>query len=95
MTRARRTALALAIPLLTARLAAASCTSRHCPDQAAIDAVRAQIGATCNCEGAKNHGEYVSCARGVISAKVKDHTLAKSCKGAVGRCEAKSLCALD
>jgi hypothetical protein len=89
-----RGALALAVLAVT-RLAVAdggSCTSPRCPDQAAVDAVQAQIAAACHCVGATNPGQHMRCATRVVAAAVKGGTLAKSCSGAVRHCQAQLGC---
>lgn len=49
---------------------------------------RAAVAANCNCAGATNHGDYVSCAAEQANATLVN----KSCRGAVKRCAAKSTC---
>lgn len=61
-------------------------------DAAAVAATRAQVTATCPCDGFPNHGQYVKCARGVANDLADANALPKSCKGAVVSCAARSTC---
>jgi len=49
---------------------------------------RAAVDSNCDCAGATNHGEYVSCAVDQINATLVN----KSCRGVVKRCAARSTC---
>ena len=63
-------------------------------DAEAVAAARAQIAQDCDCAGAASHGEYVSCAVGVVNdrAKAEPQLLPTYCKGFVKRCAARSTC---
>jgi hypothetical protein len=63
------------------------------PDcEAARCAVQAAIAAKCPCEGATNHGRYVSCVAHVVKQLSQDGTVPTNCNGKVVRCSAKSIC---
>jgi hypothetical protein len=63
-----------------------------CTDDAAVAAARAQVAATCPCNGFANHGQYVRCARGVARTMVDLNTLPRMCTGNVVSCAARSTC---
>src|SRR5439155_1337887 len=59
-----------------------------CSDPAAAAAVRAQ----CDCAGAKNHGQYVSCVSAATNAAIRAGTLPKDCASTVMDCASNSTC---
>lgn len=61
-------------------------------DRAAIDAVRADVAANCDCPGALSHRSYVACARSVITAATDASSLRPECERAVLRFERRSTC---
>jgi hypothetical protein len=73
-------------------LAGAQCTSAKCTDVDAVANARAVVAAACDCNGAKNHGQYVRCAKQVLKSAIAGGTLQRQCKGAVMKCEAHSTC---
>jgi hypothetical protein len=73
-------------------LAGAQCTSAKCTDVDAVANARAVVAAACDCSGAKNHGQYVKCAKQVLKSAIAGGTLQRQCKGAVMKCEAHSTC---
>jgi hypothetical protein len=85
-------ALGCGLMLTTATGARAAKCDPTGADAASIAAARAAIDQACDCEGARNHGQYVRCAAAVLKAEVGAGNLPKSCKGAVQRCAARSTC---
>jgi hypothetical protein len=61
-------------------------------DEQDVLEARAEITATCDCPGAATHGEYVRCARGIVTARVGDGRLFRGCKQTVMDCAATSVC---
>ena len=49
------------------------------------------VNAKCHCDGAKNHGQYVSCVAHVTKA-LAACGMPNNCKGKVTRCAARSTC---
>jgi hypothetical protein len=84
--------LALVAALAATLVPLGSVARAACDDPAAAEAVRAQIGETCICDAASNHGRYVSCVAREVRQAVADDALPKNCKGAVMRCAARSTC---
>ncbi len=80
--------LLLALP----GLAGAQCTSPKCTDVDAVTNVRAVVAAACDCSGAKNHKQYVKCAKQVLKSSIADGTLQRECKGSIMGCESHSTC---
>jgi hypothetical protein len=69
---------------------AASATKIDCePSRCAAQAAIAQ---ECPCEGASNHGQYVSCVAHVVRRLAASGEVAVNCKGKVTRCGARSTC---
>jgi len=87
--------LALASLCLDPAVALAGCGDQLGDAQAVADA-RDAIDSTCTCSTedppAVNHGQYVSCAVGVVNQRAGDNLLPTYCKGAVKRCAARSTC---
>jgi hypothetical protein len=92
MSLLERAASAIAISLLAAELAAAACLTGRCRDEGAVETVRAQVAATCQCDQAFSHRQYLRCARDVIRAAVKDRSLPGACGKSVKRCEQATTC---
>jgi hypothetical protein len=67
----------------------ASCTSAKCPDQLAVDDLRARIAVECDCTGAASPGDWARCVKRVTK---EAGTVPKTCAKAVRRCEAKTTC---
>jgi arylsulfatase A len=82
----------LVVLVLAARAASAACTSARCPDEAAVEAVRARIALACDCSAATRHPTYVRCARGIVRAAIAAGELSLRCKKVVLRCEKHSTC---
>ena len=56
-------------------------------------AVQAAIASQCpSCDGADNHGRYVSCVAHIVKQLVADGTVPGNCKGKVVSCAARSTC---
>lgn len=55
-------------------------------------AVQQAISAECSCDGASNHGRYVSCVAHVVRRLSDAGTIPTNCKGKVKRCAARSTC---
>jgi hypothetical protein len=56
-------------------------------------AVQTAIAAQCpSCDGAGNHGRYVSCVAHIVKQLVADGTVPGNCKGKVVSCAARSTC---
>ncbi|HLK11941.1 MAG TPA: hypothetical protein VKW76_11210 [Candidatus Binatia bacterium] len=68
-----------------AAVAATDCEPARC-------AVQAAIAQNCSCATAPNHGQYVSCVAHQVKALVASGAVPTTCKGAVTRCAAKSVC---
>ena len=80
------TVIAFSLLALTVQHSAAKCDPTGA-DAADVAAARAAVAA-CDCTGAKNHGEFVSCAAG----KAKETLTNRSCMGFVVSCAAHSTC---
>src|SRR5262249_29587522 len=50
-------------------------------DASAIAAARAEIASSCNCASAPNHGNYVTCAGGILRTRVQRNQLSNDCRG--------------
>lgn len=71
-------------------------------DPAVVEAVAAEIAATCPCDGGtspsgevtpwRNHGRYVSCVARTRNKLAKQLGLSKSCLRTAVRCSARSTC---
>ena len=92
--------MTLALLLLAAPLAFANCESDD-PGGTKVAAARAQVAQDCPCDQsdppAVNHGAYVKCAVGIAQARSTldpsdANFLPKTCKGAVKKCAARSVC---
>ncbi len=93
MNKVMRNALSGAILVLSAQVASAACTvNGKCNDAAAVEAVRLQIAADCDCGGTGGRKAYMKCVKDGIKAAIKGGTLPKPCKKAVKGCESKSTC---
>ena len=55
-------------------------------------AAQSAIAQECPCEGATNHGRYVSCVAHVVRRLAASGDVAINCKGKVTRCGARSTC---
>ena len=86
---------AAVITLALSGAAWASCSDPVCPDQKAVDTLRADIAETCNCAEATSHGTYMKCARAAIKDAIKTEVLPKECKKLVRGCEGSSTCGRD
>jgi hypothetical protein len=67
------------------------------PDRPACDAdmlasTRAALDAACPCDMAETHGQYVSCAAGVIKEAVRNDTLPRECRRALRTGASRSTC---
>jgi len=87
--------LAIAALCANPALTFAGCGDNPGDAQAVADA-RAAVEGTCTCSSedppAVNHGQYVSCAVGVVNQRANDNLLPPYCKGFVKRCYARSTC---
>lgn len=73
--------------------AAAECKlGRKCVDEDAVQAVRDEILAICDCNGAESRKAYMKCAKGVVKDAVTSGFLAKACKKSLMKCEGNSTC---
>src|ERR1051325_6806441 len=86
--------------LIGARLAAANCTTDD-PGGTKLLAARAQVQSDCTCDQTDppsvTHGRYVACAAAVANLRAalapsNPNFLPKTCKGAVKKCAARSVC---
>jgi hypothetical protein len=84
---------AFAVSLLTL-LAAASAGATPVDCEPARCAVQAAIDEQCPCDGASNHGRYVSCVARLVNkmAREPDSVIPRGCKGKIRRCAARSTC---
>ncbi len=57
-----------------------------------VAAVRAMAAEQCDCDGASNHGKYVSCVAHVVNEAIEDGLLRAACSDAVVGCAAASTC---
>jgi hypothetical protein len=55
-------------------------------------AVQAALNSACTCDTASNHGRYVSCVAHVVKQLSDAGTIPVTCRGAVKRCAARSVC---
>lgn len=83
----------LAVALLVARAvpALAECGD-NLGDAAALAATRADIEASCPCDSAASHREYVRCAFDVIRTHIGNNTLPAECVKTARRCASQSTC---
>lgn len=61
-------------------------------DFEAVDAVRADVKAACDCASATTHAAHVRCAQGVVMGAVSEGRLPRQCSGLTMRCARKSTC---
>src|SRR4051794_5753770 len=66
--------------------------SAKCNDDAAVAAARAQVAASCPCNGFANHGQFVKCSRDVANMLADNNQLPNNCKANVTQCAARSSC---
>src|SRR5262245_57643943 len=78
-SRVRLLVLAACGVLLSANLGHATCDPSTDPDKSDIANARAAVAANCDCAGAINHGDYVTCA----AKKAKAALTNKRCTGLV------------
>jgi hypothetical protein len=78
--RTLRVLTVVGLSLALAATAGAACTDLACPDQTAVDALRAEIAQTCDCAAATSHRKYMKCVRGAIKDAIKSESLPKECK---------------
>src|SRR5215475_9391710 len=64
-------------------------------DASAIAAARAEIASSCNCASAPNHGNYVTCAGGILRTRVQRNQLSNDCRGALESEAARSTCGIS
>lgn len=83
---------ALLLVLAALQPASAACTNEKCPDQLAIDDLRARVAARCDCEGATSRRAWTRCVKRVTSEAIKSGAVPKSCAKAAHRCEAAATC---
>src|SRR5439155_25462286 len=79
---------ALLVILVSAVPGDARCDPSTDPDKSDIARARFAVARNCDCSGATNHGDYVSCAAQQANAVLVN----KDCAGAVERCAARSTC---
>src|SRR5262245_2441000 len=100
MTRRAYVRSMLALVVFMPRFAAASCTTDD-PGGTKVLGAREQVQTDCSCDQnnppAVNHGQYVSCAAGIANMRAAldpsdPNFLPRTCKGAVEKCAAKSVC---
>ena len=84
--------LAFGIVGMAVALAGAPSARAACNNPAAVAAARAQVAAQCDCAGASNHGDYVSCAANVAKTRAAAGQLPQGCKDSVITCAANSVC---
>jgi epoxide hydrolase 4 len=82
----------VALITLAADIGLARCTSRRCPDAAAIAAVRAEAAAACECTVAADHRSYLRCAKDILRTARREGRLSEGCRRAALRCEATGSC---
>jgi len=80
------------LALVSAAPAGATCSSAKCPDQLAVDDLRARIAAECDCDAVAKPGQWAKCVKRVTKEAGADGTVPKACAKAVRRCEAKTTC---
>jgi hypothetical protein len=88
----------LALLLLAAvRSVSADCITERCDatHQAAVEALRAEIDATCDCQGSADHRAYVRCAKAQVRTALRYGGVSPACGRAVKTCEARSTCGRD
>jgi hypothetical protein len=61
-------------------------------DAAQIVAARAAVDSACKCFGVASHGEYTSCARGIVGDRADMALLRNECKGTAAKIYARSVC---
>src|SRR5262245_60616505 len=78
--------------ITAAEAASAACTSRKCPDQLAIDDLRARIAARCDCAGTVKRRDWVQCVKRVTREAAASKEVPRACANAAGRCETEATC---
>src|SRR4051794_30652373 len=67
--------------------------SARCTDDAALAAARAQVAASCPCNGFANHAQYQRCVRAAVRTLVDNNELPTSCRAEATNCAAhRSTC---
>src|SRR5215813_149210 len=84
--------LVLSFLLVTADQGGATKRHRAPANAAGVASTRAQIAASCDCAGARNHGAFVSCASEVVQEAVRAGTLSADDSDKVMNCAAQSVC---
>ncbi len=87
-----RAAFAVLVVALAAARAPAACSSKRCPDQPTLRAVRAAVALACDCAGSSRHRQYAKCAKQTIKQAVKGNRLPKACKATAMACESQTTC---
>ncbi len=92
---ARASLLVFAVAALVAASAVpsgAACTSKKCPDQVAVDDLRARVAARCDCDGVASRRDWSRCVKGVVDEAVGAGFVPKACGRAVRKCESQTTC---
>ena len=92
-----RSIIALAAVVLaggsaTPARASDDCTTPRCQNPAEIAAAQRAVAEQCDCAGAARPDRYMKCVKRVVGDALSAGTLARTCKGAVIKCEAKIGC---
>src|SRR5262245_55936634 len=83
--------LAAFLALASPERSSASCPSGKCPDQLAVDDLRARIAARCDCAGARRR-EWTRCVKQMTDEAVASGVVPRGCAKAVRTCEANTTC---
>src|SRR5262245_48602818 len=82
----------VALPGIAASDGNGDAHGKNCTDDAAVAAARAAADEQCDCDRAKNHGQYVKCVGEVAKTLAGSGALPEQCKGTVTSCAARSTC---
>jgi len=80
------------VAIAPAAPAGAACSSPKCPDQLAVDDLRARIAAECDCDAVAKPKQWAKCVQRVTKEAGAGGVVPKACAKAVRRCEAKTTC---
>lgn len=90
----RRILIIVALTLLAAASAKATCTSEECgtENEESVEAFRAEVQARCECESSKSHAKYERCVERRLNKARKAGVFSRSCARSILRCEERSTC---
>ncbi len=80
--------------LAAASSVSASCITDRCgvEHQPAVEVLRAEIEAACDCQGSADHRTYARCAKALVRTAQQNGRVSMACGHAVTACEVRSTC---